>query len=529
LIRCWREFNNDFDLTAGWHNGSFARMAKCAGNRDSRVTGVTQRLLTAAVGPLLLVVLAACSDSLPLAPVAGRVVNEPLPAAARYIVEMASPGPIPAKLASAVQAAGGRILHAHQGMGIFLVAGLSAKAATALRSQVGVRTVLPDLSMRWIRNEPMARWVSRVQPARAKGPGQSRFTPMWGVNPRTAVLFMQGYQWNMTQTQADTAWQITNQGAGTRVFILDSGVDTAHQDLVGLVNTAQSTSFAFAPTDTFDTGAALPFSHDVVGHGTFVSSIIASNSIGVGAVAPQSKLTMVRVLDDDGVGSQFAVVSGILYATDSLANVINMSIGGYFARDSSDQLAFVDFFQRVVDYAFQRGTLVVAAAGNESVDWNAAQAYFGNSPGSYVDSLEVPAGLHHVMSIGATGPVFQTNFDQIAEYSNYGKAGVGVFAPGGNVLTDIQKDFIPGACSSASICTGIEDGYVWEAGTSFASPMVAGEAAVVRANSGGVVNGQVLETCLLNTATKVTGVRPDSLYNFGRIDVLNAVKSSTCL
>ena len=68
---------------------------------------------------------------------------------------------------------------------------------------------------------------------------------------------------------------------------------------------------------------------NVVGHGTFVSSIIASNSLDVAAVAPQTKLVMVRVLDDSGSGSASALLSGILYAADNGANVIDVSLGGY--------------------------------------------------------------------------------------------------------------------------------------------------------------------------------------------------------
>jgi lantibiotic leader peptide-processing serine protease len=519
-------------LTAGWHKGSFACMAKRAPYRDSRVTGGRPRLLAAALGTLLLALIGACSDIVPVAPIPGRAVYQPLPAAARYIVEMSSPGAVPAKLASAIEAAGGRILRTHQGAGILLVGGLSAKAATALQSQIGVRTVLPDMRMRWIHNETFTRWVPPAGAgAKTEGSRQPGVTPFGMVNPRTAQYFAQGYQWNMTQIRADSAWQITNQGQGTQVFILDSGVDTMHQDLRGLVNLSRSTSFAYAAADTFDTGAALPFGHDVVGHGTMVSSIIATNSIGIAAVAPLSQLTMVRVLDDSGVGFQSAVISGILYAADSGADVINMSIGGYLPRDSSKYLGLADFFQRVIDYAFERGTLIVAAAGNEAVDWNSALS----PSGSYADSLEVPAGLHHVMSIGATGPVDGMNLDQIADYSNYGKAGVGVFAPGGNNYPN-PPDLVIVACSSAipaspyypAPCPNNEYTYLVNAGTSFAAPHTSGEAAVVKAHSPGLISGQALETCLLNSAFKVNGVRPDSLYNFGRIDVTAAVLASSC-
>jgi subtilisin family serine protease len=352
------------------------------------------------------------------------------------------------------------------------------------------------------------------------------FTPRGAVDPRTAAFF--GAQWNMSVIQADTAWQLTSQGAGVKVFILDSGVDTAHVDLAGRINTALSTSFVFA-TDT--STQPLPFSHDVAAHGTFVSSQIATNSINLAAVAPQAQLVMVRVLNDNGQGSFIGNLEGILYATDNNADVINMSLGGYFNRTNSDDMSFIDIFQRVVDYAFQRGIVLVAASGNEGVDFNTATA----STGSYVDSLNAPAGLHHVLSVGATGPIGQANFDDIAAYSNFGSDGVAVFAPGGNVAdslpsdtADAQADLVIGACSSASsLCPGADTLYLVGAGTSFASPLVAGEAAVVKGQSNTVV-GQTLETCIATSSTEVTGKRPDPNYGFGRINVFTAVKSKSC-
>jgi subtilisin family serine protease len=76
---------------------------------------------------------------------------------------------------------------------------------------------------------------------------------------------------------------------------------------------------------------------------------------------------------------------------------------------------------------------------------------------------------------------------------------------------------------------GSDTSYLIGVGTSFATPHVSGEAAVVKGKATGFINGHALETCLLNTATEINpGVRPDPLYNFGRIDVLNAITSANC-
>ncbi|SRR5579863_174416 len=494
------------------------------GIRGWRAVQSCRRLvLTAAAGSAG--VLAGCSDMAPVAPPPARAVLAALPAAPRYLIELPAGQAPSSALTAQIRADGGRIVFSHVPTGIVIVAGLSAKSAGELRLRNGVQAVLADVHRMRVTDPSFARM--QLRSIRPSGVRMRSFTARGATDPRTAKFF--GAQWNMSVVQADTAWQITSQGAGEKVFILDTGVDTAHIDLAGRVNTALSTSFAFA-TDT--SSQPLPFSHDVVSHGTFVSSLIATNSIGIAAVAPQAQLVMVRVLDDNGSGSFFANLEGILYATDNNADVINMSLGGYFNRTSADDMSFIDVFQRVVDYAFQRGILLVAAAGNDSVNFNTAT----DAAGSFVDSLNAPAGLHHVLSVGATGPIAQANFDDIASYSNFGNDGVAVFAPGGNVddtlpsdTADGQADLVIGACSSAtvSLCPGADTVYLIGAGTSFASPMAAGEAAVVKGQSNSVV-GQALETCIATSSTEVTGKRPDPKYGFGRINVFSAVKAKSC-
>jgi lantibiotic leader peptide-processing serine protease len=494
------------------------------GIRDWRAGQICRRLVLVAAASSASV-LASCSDG-PVTPPAARAVLAALPSAPRYVTELPAAGAPSAALAVQIREGGGRIVYSHAGTGIVVVAGLSAKSATALRLRNDVQAVVADLRRMRITDPAFRRM--QVRSVKPSATHSRSFTPGSGTDPRTAQFF--GQQWNMTVIQADTAWQITSQGAGEKVFILDTGVDTDQVDLVGRVNTSLSTSFAFA-TDT--STQPLPFSHDVVSHGSFVSSQIATNSLGIAAVAPQAQLVMVRVLNDSGEGSFSANLEGILYATDSGANVINMSLGGYFDRTSADDMSFVDVFQRVVDYAFQRGILLVAAAGNSSEDFNTATSPFG----SYADSLNAPAGLHHVLSVGATGPVDEKNFDTIADYSNYGNDGVAVFAPGGNSADTlpsdsssviVDADLVIGACSSASaLCPGKETEYLIGDGTSFASPIVAGEAAVVQGQHTTVV-GQALETCIATTSTEVTGKRPDPNYGFGRVNVFTAVTSGSC-
>ncbi|HXE60224.1 MAG TPA: S8 family serine peptidase [Gemmatimonadaceae bacterium] len=472
--------------------------------------------------------LAACNDRMPLAPAEKQVANVPLPPAHSYIVQVGSAGQIPQAVQQAIHDAGGHIVRVQQDLGLALVTGMSASAANALRTSGAVGMILPNVRRQYVREVASQRHVVRLDAAAASRVAAHRLTALDNVDPRTAHFF--GQQWNMVQIAADTAWQVTTQGQGVTVYILDTGVDTAHIDLAGKVDGTLSTSFAFAPGDTVDT-LPLPFGHDVAGHGTFVSSQIAGNSLGMAAAAPQSRLVMVRVLDDNGSGDDFAVISGILYAADHSASIISVSLGGYLSRSNSFDLGLYDLMQRAIDYAAARGALIVAAAGNESLNTNTAAA----PKGSYADSLHVIAGgLRHVISVGATGPVDQKNFDMIAQYSNFGKADVAVFAPGGNVVdtTDVGvNDLVFGACSSSSdlVSCPDENFYVLEAGTSFSAPLVAAEAAVIMAHATSRPTPAQLESCILNSADVVKGTsRPDINYNFGRIDVLAGALHSAC-
>ncbi|HKV52691.1 MAG TPA: S8 family serine peptidase [Gemmatimonadaceae bacterium] len=470
---------------------------------------------------------AACSDRLPLAPVDRQLAKLPLPPAHSYIVQVGTSGQIPASVQQAIRDAGGRIARVQADMGLALVTGLTADAANGLRTSGAVGMILPNVTRQYVRERLSNARVVRFTGRAAARAGARTVAPLDIPDPRTAQFFSD--QWNMTQIRADTAWQVTTQGAGVTVFILDTGVDTLHIDLVGKVDGSLSTSFAFAPNDTVDT-LPLPFAHDVVGHGTFVSSLIATNSLGIAAVAPQAKLVMVRVLNDQGAGDDFAVISGILYAADHGADIISVSLGGYLSRSNPFDLAVSDLIQRSVDYATARGALIVAAAGNEKLNTNTATSPSGN----YADSMHVIAGgMRHVISVGATGPVDQKKFDTIAEYSNFGKTDVAVFAPGGNDVDTTRNglsDLVLGACSALVFpeCAA-ERAYLSGAGTSFSAPLVAAEAAVIKAHAATKPTPSVLETCVLNSADVVAGTsRPDINYNFGRIDVLAGALHSNC-
>jgi subtilisin family serine protease len=221
------------------------------------------------------------------------------------------------------------------------------------------------------------------------------------------------------------------------------------------------------------------------------------------------------------------VIAGIIYAADQGADVINMSLGaGADLRDAGDR-KLVAQIQAAVAYARFKGVVVVAAAGNEGINLATLPPYL----------IAVPAELAGVIAVGATAPFNFANFDNKASYSDYGWAGkpfgdVPLFAPGGDYVdpTGVEDvfDLIISPCSQYQKqtelpfpCTGQD--YVLGAGTSFAAPMVAGEAAVIRS----IVGGSTLASLTTNKCTLVSTdvIGPSAIFGRGR---MNVVKAAAC-
>ncbi|HEY4215832.1 MAG TPA: S8 family serine peptidase [Gemmatimonadaceae bacterium] len=403
-----------------------------------------------------------------------------------------------ADFAAMVAKLGGQIERRLPDVKLVVVKGLSTSAASTLASRTDVSQVTLDSRRQWIPHTA----ARHLQVARATAPAHV---------DQSGAAFFAAYQWNMRVTKANQAWLTTPEGRGAKVYVLDTGIDPNHLDLAGLVDLSHSTSFAEAePNDI----------KDYESHGTFVSAIIASNGIGVASVAPLSTITAVKVLDQSGSGSFADVISGIVYAANQGADVINMSLGSFADLTNPGDRTLVAQLQAAIAYARLKGAIVVAAAGNDGLDLRTLPP----------QDIEVPAELLGVVSVGATGPVDQMNFDRLASYSNYGWngvpiGGVQVFAPGGDFEDPNQiADLIISACSEYSpFDCGDGQSYLFGDGTSFSSPMVSGEAAVLRSIVGSsTLASLVTNSCVLQ-GTDVIG--PSGTFGEGRMDV---VKAASC-
>jgi lantibiotic leader peptide-processing serine protease len=450
--------------------------------------------------------LAACSDRTPIAP------PNASPAAPSYLVSTAPRGHGPrhvvvlrdgktaSDLAAAVAARGGTVDWSDADIGVVTASGLSEAAAAELSARSDVEGIDRDVVVQWL--PPGERFSSEAIEAPAEA------VPPVAQADQSSAAFFAFYQWNMRQIKADVAWTTTNAGAGALVCILDTGIDPDHLDLSGKVDVAKSTSFV----------AAEPFLDDLNTHGTAVASLVSSNGIAMASVAPEARLCAVKVLDGTGSGSFADVIAGIMHAARVGADVINMSLGAYFSLKEPGAKRLVRAIQRAVFFATGKGVLVVVAAGNDGVNLDKDPR----------DLIEIPGQLLGVVSVGATAPFDQTKFDALATYTNYGRSGIKVMAPGGDLLPGGQvRDLVIAACSHFQTalpfaCTART--YILGAGTSFSSPHAAGTAAVVESQRRGDQFGLFLGLCLELGADDLGRRGFDPLYGFGRINVLGATK-----
>ncbi len=187
-------------------------------------------------------------------------------------------------------------------------------------------------------------------------------------------------------------------------------------------------------------------------HGTHVAGIVGAvrhNGIGIDGVADDVQIMVLRVVPD-GDERDKDVANGIRYAADHGAKVINMSFGKGWPKNKT---AVDD----AVKYAMSKDVLLIHAAGNDGKDLD--DSTNGNFPNPYyADGSGRAEGW---ITVGASGPNDDSTL--VADFSNYGKKNVDVFAPGVQIYSSI-----PGSK------------YTYESGTSMASPVVTGMAALIR-------------------------------------------------
>ncbi len=284
---------------------------------------------------------------------------------------------------------------------------------------------------------------------------------------------------------ADAAWDLSTGSSSVTVAVLDSGVDCDHVDLAGKC----LENINLGPSSTLT---------DDIGHGTHVAGIIAANTdngVGVAGVGWNTTLAALKVcyeLFDPffgviGACDSAASAAGMIHAADMDYEVVNMSYGGPTGSQAEADAAA---------YAWANGVVLVAAAGN-----------------SYSSDLSYPAAYPEVMAVAASDW-----HDNLASFSNFG-SWVSVAAPGATIFSTMPN-------AACGLPADDPDGcYGWLSGTSMASPVVAGAAAVVWAYAGaGATNDQVRNAIEANA--DATGIMAQNFLAWtanGRVNLHSAL------
>jgi subtilisin family serine protease len=278
-------------------------------------------------------------------------------------------------------------------------------------------------------------------------------------------------QWGLYKINATAAWDLAQGYSTIIVAVVDNAIQTTHPDLASKMwpgyDVADGDNNPNPPNNNFS-------------HGTHVAGIIGAatnNGVGIASIGYNTGIMPVKANKNTNSPNSISHgYEGVIWAADHGANIINMSWGGSGYSTTG---------ANAIDYAWSRGVILVAAAGNNGTN---APVY--------------PAAYSNVIAVAAT----DIN-DHVASFSNFGTY-VDVCAPGVNIYSTVPSN-----------------NYDYKSGTSMAAPMVAGLAGLLMSAKSTVTRQEVID-CLLQTAVNIDGINAAyaGQLGSGRINAYEAVK-----
>ncbi|MEU9382210.1 S8 family serine peptidase [Streptomyces sp. NPDC048279] len=417
----------------------------------------------------------------------------------------------------AIDRAGGSVVIAYDEIGVIVVHSSNPDFAKTLRKVPGVDSAgatrnapLPAQSTTDV-GTPQALSSEQVAKADARAAaGQDPLEPL---------------QWDLPAIKADKAHEKTLGSPKVTVAVIDTGVDDTHPDIAPNFSAAQSTNCVSGKPDT-TYGAWRPSAAESP-HGTHVAGEIAAarNGVGVTGVAPGVKVAGIKVATTAGYFYTEAVVCGFVWAAEHHIDVTNNSYytdPWYFnCTTDPDQKALVDAITRASRFAERKGTVNVAAAGNESYDLASDSITDPVSPndGTPADRVidphkcfDIPTQLPGVVTVSATGAKGLKS-----SFSNYGLGVIDVAAPGGD-STAYQT---PAPPATSGLILGPLPGGTWGymAGTSMATPHVVGVAALIK-SAHPHASPALVKALLYAEATATPCTDPYDINGDGKVDAV---------
>ncbi|MFJ4961926.1 Subtilisin BL [Streptomyces sp. ADI96-02] len=379
----------------------------------------------------------------------------------------------------AVERAGGTVVVAYDQIGVIVVHSQNPAFGETIRKVRGVQSAGAT------RTNPIVPQATKdvgaiAQPLSAAQAAAAAEDAKAGQDP------LEPLQWSLPAIKADQAHQKSLGSKKVTVAVIDTGVDDTHPDLAPNFDRAASANCVSGAPDTTD-GSWRPAAGES-DHGTHVAGTIAAakNGVGVTGVAPGVKVSGIKVSNPDGFFYAEAVVCGFVWAAEHGVDVTNNSYYTdpwlFNCKNDPDQGALVEALTRAVRYAERRGTVNVAAAGNSDHDLASDAIEDTTSPNDTetvtrtVDPRlcpDIPTMLPGVVTVSATGAKGLKS-----SYSNYGRGIIDVAAPGGD--STIYQTPAPPATSGLILSTLPGGKFGYKAGTSMASPHVAGVAALIK-------------------------------------------------
>lgn len=262
------------------------------------------------------------------------------------------------------------------------------------------------------------------------------------------AFFNANAKWHLDRIKADSAWDISKGIANVKVAVLDNAIWAQHPDLANKI----VLKYDIADNDTNTTPPTMDLTWS---HGTHTSGLVGAqsdNGIGVASIGYNVSLIAGKISRDSD-GALIAGYEGIMWAADNGADIISMSWGS---------TQYMQTMQNIINYAYNKGCVMVAAAGND-----------GN------DTLQYPASLDHVISVASTDGT-----DGKSSFSCYNPQ-VDVCAPGGNpgsgfsLFTVLSTTYSDASMIGAGLY-GVSGKYDVMSGTSMSCPIVAGLCGLIK-------------------------------------------------